>query len=112
MRSIKVSIFGADGYTCQIPRIKEGMEALGHILSRESPDLIYSNDPNGYKKALLLKKKYPKAYLILNFLDIPWHMPNIQKQTESLVKNYLKPFNLISLALSGPKGFNPFLILF
>ena len=64
------------------------MEALGHVLSDESPDLIYSNDPTGYKKALSLKKKYTKAYLILNLLDIPWHKPNIQKQTESLVKNY------------------------
>ena len=79
MNNIKVSILGADGYVCQIPRIKEGMEALGHVLSEESPDLIYSNDPRGYEKALLLKKKYPKAYLILNFLDMPWHMPNIQK---------------------------------
>ena len=88
MNNIKVSILGSDGYVCQIPRIKEGMEALGHVLSDESPDLIYSNDPTGYKKALSLKKKYSKAYLILNLLDIPWHKPNIQKQTESLVKNY------------------------
>ena len=88
MNNIKVSILGSDGYVCQIPRIKEGMEALGHVLSEESPDLIYSNDPVGYEKALSLKKKYSKAYLMLNFLDIPWHKPNIQKQTESLVKNY------------------------
>jgi len=96
MNNIKVSILGADGYVCQIPRIKEGMEALGHVLSEESPDLIYSNDPSGYKKALLLKKKYPKAYLILNFLDIPWHMPNIQKQTESLVNNYFLKADVIT----------------
>ena len=96
MNNIKVSILGADGYVCQIPRIKEGMEALGHVLSEESPDLIYSNDPRGYNKALLLKKKYPKAYLILNFLDIPWHMPNIQKQTESLVKNYFLKADVIT----------------
>ena len=57
MNSIRVSILGSDGYVCQIPRIKEGMEALGHVLSDESPDLIYSNDPTGYKKALSLKKK-------------------------------------------------------
>jgi len=37
---------------------------------------------------LSLKKKYPNAYLILNFLDIPWHTPNIIKQTELLSKNY------------------------
>jgi len=96
MNNIKISILGSDGYVCQIPRIKEGMEALGHVLSEESPDLIYSNDPSGYKKALLLKKKYPKAYLILNFLDIPWHMPNIQKQTELLVKNYFLKADIIT----------------
>ena len=97
MNNIKVSIFGADGYTCQIPRIKEGMEALGHILSQESPDLIYSNDPRGYTEALLLKKKYPKAYSMLNFLDIPWHMPNIQRQTELLVKNYFLKANAVTV---------------
>ena len=47
MKSIKVSIFGADGYTCQIPRIKQGMKNLGHVLTEESPDLIYANDPTG-----------------------------------------------------------------
>ena len=96
MNNIKVSILGADGYVCQIPRIKEGMEALGHVLSEESPDLIYSNDPRGYEKALLLKKKYPKAYLILNFLDMPWHISNIQKQTELLVKNYFLKADVIT----------------
>ena len=50
--------------------------------------LIFSNDPRGYVKALELKKKYPNAYLMLNFLDIPWHMPNIEKETELLAKNY------------------------
>ena len=96
MNNIKVSILGSDGYVCQIPRIKEGMEALGHVLSEESPDIIYSNDSRGYEKALLLKKKYPKAYLILNFLDIPWHMPNIQKQTELLVKNFFLKADIIT----------------
>ena len=89
MDYFKVSILGADGYTCQIPRIKEGIESLGHILSKDLPDLIYSNDPRGYEEALLLKKKNPKAYLILNFLDIPWHLPNIEKQLDLLIKNYL-----------------------
>ena len=71
MNNIKVSILGADGYTCQIPRIKEGMELLGHTISEESPDLIYSNDPRGYVKALELKKKYPKqALLIVLFIRL------------------------------------------
>ena len=55
MKPIKISIFGADGHTCQVPRIREAMQSLGHILSDDPPDLIYSNDPTGYEKAMLLK---------------------------------------------------------
>ena len=89
MKPIKISIFGADGLTCQIPRIKEAMQSLGHILSNNSPDLIYSNDPTGYEKAMLLKKKFPNSYLILNFLDVPWHMPKVEQQSKLLVEHYL-----------------------
>ena len=100
MDNIKVTILGADGYTCQIPRIKEGMELLGHTLSEDSPDLIYSNDPKGYEKALILKKKYPNAYLIFNFLDIPWHIENIERQTELLVKNFFLKADAVSVISS------------
>ena len=96
MNNIKVSILGADGYVCQIPRIKEGMKALGHTVTNDSPNLIYSNDPRGYNEALSLKKRYPSAYLILNFLDIPWHFPNIQKQTELLAKNYFSKADVLT----------------
>ena len=100
MDNIKVTILGADGYTCQIPRIKEGMELLGHTLSEDSPDLIYSNDPKGYEKALILKEKYPNAYLIFNFLDIPWHIENIERQTELLVKNFFLKADAVSVISS------------
>ena len=96
MESIKVALFGADGYTCQIPRIKEGMKILGHVLSEESPDLIYANDPSGYQKALELKKKFSNAHLMFNFLDIPWHMPNIEKQTKLLVEHFLNKANSVT----------------
>ena len=89
MKPIKISIFGADGYTCQITRIKEAMQSLGHILSEDSPDMIYSNDPTGYEKAMFLKKKFPSSFLIFNFLDVPWHMPNVDKQTKLLVEHFL-----------------------
>ena len=89
MKPIKISIFGADGYTCQMPRIKEAMQSLGHILSEDSPEMIYSNDPTGYEKAMLLKKKFPNSFLIFNFLDVPWHMPNVDKQTKLLVEHFL-----------------------
>ena len=97
MKPIKVSIFGADGLTCQIPRIKEAMQSLGHVLSTNSPDLIYSNDPTGYEKAMFLKKKFPNAYLILNFLDVPWHMPRIHEQTNSLVKYFLSKADAVTV---------------
>ena len=86
MKPLKISIFGADGFTCQAPRIKEGMQSLGHTISEDDPDIIYANDPSGYNKALQLKNNYPKSFLIFNFLDLPWHIQNIQQQTESLVK--------------------------
>jgi len=85
----KIAVLGADGYVNQIPRIKQGLEDLGYIISKEHPNLIFANDPRGYEEALALKKKYPNAYLIFNFLDIPWHHPNIEKQAELLVKHFL-----------------------
>jgi len=83
MKSIKITIYGWDGFTCQIPRIKEAMLDLGHILSEDTPELIYCNDPIDFQKAIDLKKKNPKAFLILNILDIPWHFPNINKLIEA-----------------------------
>ena len=97
MKPIKFSIFGADGHTCQMPRIRDAIQSLGHILSEESPDLIYSNDPTGYPKALNLKKKFPKSYLILNFLDVPWHMPKVEQQTKLLVEHFLSKSDAITV---------------
>ena len=99
MDNIRVTILGSDGYTCQIPRIKEGIEQLGHTLSEDSPDLIYSNDPKGYVRGLELKEKYPNAYLIFNFLDIPWHWPNIQEQVEKLSKHFFSKSRVHALPL-------------
>ncbi len=96
MENIKVSILGAEGYVCQIPRIKEGMEALGHTITNEEPDLIYSNDPRGYEEAVKLKKKFPNSYLILNFLDIPWHFPGVEEQTKLLVKKFFTQSDAIT----------------
>ena len=96
MTAIKVSVFGADGYTCQIPRIKEGFQSLGHTLTYDNPDIIYANDPTGYKQSIELKKKFPNSYLILNFLDIPWHIPNVNKQTELLVKHLLEKADAVT----------------
>jgi len=97
MKSIKVTVLGADGYTCQVPRIKDGLKKLGHVLSEDSPDLIYANDPTGYNKGIILKKKFPKSYLIFNFLDVPWHIPNVDKQTKLLVEHFLEKADAVSV---------------
>ena len=97
MTNNKIAVLGADGYINQIPRIKEGLRELGCIISKEFPDLIYANDSRGYEEALVLKKKYPSAYLIFNFLDIPWHHPNIKRQTELLVKHFLLKADVVTV---------------
>ena len=104
MKPIKISIFGADGYTCQMPRIKEAMQSLGHILSEDSPEMIYSNDPTGYEKAMRLKKKFPHSFLIFNFLDVPWHMPNVDKQTKLLVEHFLAKSDAVTAISYKVKG--------
>ena len=83
---MKISVFGLLPFS---QLIEEGFRKLGHTISSENPDLIFSNDPRGYDKSLILKKTNPSAILIFNVLDIPWHMPNIEKQTNFLVKHYL-----------------------
>ena len=96
MESIKIAVFGADGLTCQLPRIREGMQSLGHLITNDSPDLIYANDPTGYQKAMTLKKRFPKSHLMFNFLDVPWHIENIEKQTELLVDHFLNKAEMLS----------------
>ena len=109
MKSIKIAIHGWDGYTCQIPRIKEGMEALGHILSDELPDLIYCNDPSEFQKSISLKKKHPQAFLILNILDIPWHFPNIDQRIK-IWKNLLFQADAVTvISLKVKKDLSQFL---
>ena len=84
---MKIAVFGILPFS---DLIKQGFQQLGHKISNDDPDLIYSNDPTGYQDAIFLKQKYPNAYLILNVLDIPWHFPNIKKQFENLVNRFLK----------------------
>ena len=91
---MKISVFGILPFS---QLIKEGFNDLGHEISKEKPDIIFSNDPRGYKDAISLKIKYPKSFLILNLLDIPWHMPNIQKQTQLLVSAFLDKADAITV---------------
>ena len=89
--------------------IKEGFKKLGHEISNEDPNLIYANDPRGYKGAMLVKKKYKNAPLIFNLLDIPWHMPNIEQQTQLLVSQFLMQADFVStISLKVKKDLSKF----
>ena len=72
------------------------MKSVGHTSTEESPDLIYSNDPTGYPKAMHLKKRFPNSYLMLNFLDVPWHLPNVNEQTKLLAKHFLSSSDAVT----------------
>ena len=91
---MKISVFGMLPFS---NLIKEGFTKLGHEISDENPELIYANDPRGYKEAIQIKKKYKEAPLIFNLLDIPWHMPNIQQQTKLLVSQFLNQADFVSV---------------
>ena len=51
---MKISVFGMLPFS---NLIKEGFTKLGHEISDENPELIYANDPRGYKEAIQIKKK-------------------------------------------------------
>ena len=91
---MKISVFGMLPFS---NLIKEGFTKLGHEISDENPELIYANDPRGYKEAIQIKKKYKESPLIFNLLDIPWHMPNIQQQTKLLVNQFLNQADFVSV---------------
>ena len=104
---MKISVFGILPFS---HLIKEGLEKHGHEISSENPELIYANDPRGYKEAILVKIKYKNAPLIFNILDIPWHMPNIQQQTKLLVNQFLIQADFVStISLKVKKDLSQFL---
>ena len=90
---MNVSVFGMLPFS---QLIKEGFKKLEHKISIENPELIYANDPRGFNEAMLLKKKYPNAYMILNMLDIPWHFPNIENQFKTMIKRFFTKSNNVT----------------
>ena len=75
---MKIHCAGAEGYTNQIQRIREGFQELGyHTTDAESADLIYCNDPSVYSNEF--KKINKNAKIIYNVLDLPPHCINPQK---------------------------------
>ena len=104
---MKISVFGMSPFS---NLIKEGFTKLGHEISDENPELIYANDPRGYKEAIQIKKKNEESPLIFNLLDIPWHMPNIQQQTKLLVNQFLNQADFVSvISLKVKKDLSQFL---
>ena len=104
---MKIAVFGILPFS---DLIKQGFLNLEHFISNDNPDLIYSNDPMGYQDAIFLKQNYPKARLILNILDIPWHFPNIEKQTQYLVNRFLsKADQITTISNKVRKDLNQFL---
>jgi len=103
---MKISVFGILPFS---QLIKEGFEKLGCEISNEDPNIIYANDPRGYKEAISVKKKYKNAPLIFNLLDIPWHMPNIEQQTKLLVSQFLMQADFVStISLKVKKDLSKF----
>ena len=96
MSNLKIALFGFDNYVSQLPRYKEAFLEMGHELDFKSPDIIYSNDPTGYSSAIKLKSENKKSLLILHFLDIPWHLPNAERQTKLLADNYLIKADIVA----------------
>lgn len=93
---MKILALGAESYTNQIARIREGFLTLGHILTRDpsEADLIYVNNP-WFDEALTLKDK-TKAKFIFNVLDLPHHIIAKGQYDLSKIKGQLQQADKIS----------------
>ena len=103
---MKIAVFGILPFS---DLIKEGFINLGHEISNKDPDLIFSNDPVGYQDAIFLKEVYPKAHLILNVLDVPWHFKNIEQQYNFLVDRFFaRADNITAISYKTKKDLKNF----
>lgn len=86
MKKLKIYTDGALFYAGQQDRINKGFLDLGHELvsNPEDAELIYSNNPSKERSILVEKKKNGKlkGKLILNILDIPYHIWDNFKQCD------------------------------
>ena len=80
---MNVHCYGYRGLTGQIDRIEEGFNDLGiTTLYSLLPDLVYANDIGSWDQAV--KTNWP-CKVILNFLDLPIHLPiDSQKQVKKV----------------------------
>lgn len=87
---MKIKSLGARGnILTQISRIEDGFLSLGHELVNDSePQFIYCNDKGVHQEGIELKKKYPKAKLILNTLDLAQHCEEHRDICDQLSLNF------------------------
>ena len=84
---MKVSILGADGnILCQVNALRDGFAKLGH---EHTPDMydsdtsfVFVGNPPFDKYEQLLRASNKKT--ILNVLDIPWHVPEVDEFLKNL----------------------------
>lgn len=112
---MKIASFGAQHFLGQLPRIREGWTNLGHESCKEKCDVIYSNDPSGYDEAIKHKEQFG-GVLILNVLDIPFHVKEINLIINDLKSKLVKAdiittiSKTTSLSIKKYLGFNSYII--
>jgi glycosyltransferase involved in cell wall biosynthesis len=98
---MNIALFGGECSCCQLPRIRRGFLFLGETLDKQNPDLIYSNDPEHFEEAIKLKKE-KGGFLILNVLDIPWHIKEFNEVINKWIK-FLREADAITTISSTVK---------
>lgn len=85
MERNKVILLGSNRAIDQIPLVKQGFFSLSWDAVEwnkvcdqncEFPELIYCSDPGGYEEGLLLKQHSPDSILLMQVLDLPFHISN------------------------------------
>lgn len=100
---LKVKLYGAKEYWCQVPRIKDGIKGLGHkVATGQDYDFIYANNfqydsiDSEHKDCALWEgnTQLPKSgFKIFNVLDIP---PHIKDFPVDKLKDQLSHANIVT----------------
>jgi len=107
---MKIASYGAEHFLGQLPRIREGWSFLGHECSFEKSELIYANDPSGYDQAIEQKQKNG-GFLILNVLDIPFHLSDINNIVNEIKPKLQKADIITSISKTTSEAIKKFLNL-
>lgn len=81
---MNISTFGAKHFLGGLNSLIEEFRVLGHNVDEDiEPDFIYSSDLGGYKDSISLWGKFnKKPKIILNCLDLPYHLKDFNKVLE------------------------------